>query len=168
MTEMKITDVRRLRWVPLSALLLVASMAGCDLDTAIFVDPTIESPEATIKNNVLGVSLTGSFDLVLHLGSRASDSSEVTYSSFTLETSDRTVLLDSLPITASAPSPVTVDPGEDVTIQMTIDTGDDVLDAALYDQACAGNVVIAGVIDDSLATSSTPFVSQPFALSGCP
>lgn len=148
--------------------LLTFAGAGCDTDPTIFVDPAIEDPELTVTGNVLGVALDGSFDLTLHLGSRASGESQVTLTSFTLETQDRTVLIESLPIKAVPSGPVTVEPGgDDVVIAVSIDTGADLLPSELLDQICAGQIVIAGVIDDSLATSATPVVSQPFTAAGC-
>lgn len=145
--------------------------AACiDTDTAVFVDPSIEAPELAVQASALGASMSGSFDLVLHLGARASGPAEVTYSSFSLKTADgASVIVESLPVTASVPSPVAVDPGgDDVIVSFTIDTGADLIPQEQLDAICAGQVLVAAVLDDSLATSSTAAQSAPFTASGCP
>lgn len=143
--------------------------AGCiDTDTAIFVDATIDSPSVDVGDEALGVTLSGDFQLTLHLGARASGPSEVTYGSFALKTASGTVLVESLPASPSIPSPADVEPGgTDTLVTFTIDTGTDLLPATLKDQLCAEQVIIAGILDDSLATTSTPVESEPFDVGGC-
>ncbi len=149
--------------------LVALSVAGCiDTDTAVFVDATIDNPSLTVTEETLGAALGGSFELTLHLGARASGPSSVSYQSFSLAKEDGTVIVESLPVSASQPAPVEVEPGgTDSVVTFTIDTGADLLDAAIKDQICAGSVVVMGVIDDSLATSATPVESEPFSPSGC-
>lgn len=151
-----------------SAALFALSVAGCiDTDTAVFVDATLDNPSLAVGEETLGASLNGSFDLTLHLGARASGTSTVTVQSFSLATEDGTVIVESLPVSSPAGA-ITVEPGgTDTVVPFTIDTGSDLLDAAVKDQICAGPVVVTGVIDDSLATSATPVESEPFSASGC-
>lgn len=143
--------------------LFVSGSAGCNLDPAVFVDPDIEEPSFAASKVALGTTISGSFRLTLHLSVRASGPSQVTVGSFQLKKSDgTTVLVDNLPITADKPNPVNVDEDSTTTVQLTVSSGTKVLDASVRDAVCAGDVVIAGVIEDSLLTTSTPVVSDPF------
>ena len=155
------------------AALCVASAAalasGCiNTDTAIFVDADIDSPSLGVAQGPLGSSLSGAFSLSLHLGARAAGPSDVTLGTFNIETADRSsVIIDSLPVTADQASPITVEPDTTVDVAFVIDTGSDPLPKSTIDQICAGNIVISGVVDDSLAASSTPVVSDAFSALGC-
>ena len=155
----------------MSKRLLVAAvlLAGCiDTDAAVFVDATIGAPALTVvPQGGLGFGLQGSYALELHLGARASGTSQVTYTSFSLKGSDGSVVVESLPVAVDKPSPVSVDPGGDVLVTFTIDTGAATLDPAVKDQICAGQVRIVGVIEDSLESESSPIESSPFSASGC-
>lgn len=146
-----------------------ALLVGCiDTDTAVFVDATIDSPGVEVGDEALGVTLSGEFQLTLHLGARASGPSEVSYASFSLKTASGTVVVESLPVSPSLPSPADVEPGgTDTVVTFTIDTGTDLLPAELKEQLCAEQVVIAGIIEDSLATTGTPVESEPFDVNGC-
>lgn len=142
--------------------------AGCiDTDTAVFVDASIDAPSVTVGGGGLGVTLAGSFALDLHLGARASGTSQVTYASFSLKAADDTVLVESLPVAPDRPSPVSVEPGSDVLVTFTIDTGASTLPVDLKDRICAGQVKISGVIEDSLESESSPIESAPFTAGGC-
>lgn len=143
--------------------------AGCiDTDTAVFVDATLGTASVTVGGGGLGVTLNGSFALELHLGARASGTSEVTYTSFSLKSAaDDAVLVESLPVAPDKPSPVSVDPGSDVVVTFTIDTGASTLPTDLRDRICAGQVRISGVIEDSLESESSPIESAAFTASGC-
>ncbi len=154
--------------LPALALILLLSPACIDTDTAVFVDATLDNPTLTVDQATLGTSMSGSFELTLHLGARASGPSEVTFQSFSLKDANGDVIVESLPVEASSPSPITVEPGgADSVVTFSIDTGADLLAAEVVDQICAGEVFISGVIDDSLATSSTPVESEPFSPAGC-
>ncbi|NUO49447.1 MAG: hypothetical protein HOV80_11380 [Polyangiaceae bacterium] len=150
----------------LVALALIASTGpglGCiDTDTAVFVDATLGAPTLSVTGSGLGASLGGSFALELHLGARASGPSDVTFTSFSLKAADDTVLVESLPVAPDKPSPVEVQPGSDVAVTFTIDTGSDVIASDVKDRICAGQVKISGVIDDSLESGSSPIESEPF------
>ncbi len=151
------------------AFLAVAAaclLAGCiDTDPAVFVEPAIDSPELVLTQEALGVALAGSFQLTLHLGARASGESQVSYASFTLVDDAGDVVIDNLPVTASAPSPVTVEPGgADTAVLFDIDSGPDLLPLELAAQLCGGLVTISAVLEDSLATTSTSVESEPFAV----
>ena len=150
---------------------MIALLAGCiDTDAAIFVDPSIESASVSVTDGPLGAALSGGFDVVLHLGARASGASETVFISFAIKSSDESeVIVESLPVTTNTGLPVTVEAGgDDVVVSFDIDQEGDVIDSDLVDALCAGTVVVSVVIDDSLATTSTPVVSEPFEVSGCP
>jgi hypothetical protein len=155
-----------------AALALLASVgvgAGCvNTDAAVFVDAGIDAPVVNVNQGALGTSVTGSFTVTLHLGARASGPSEVTFGAFAIEKADRSaVVVDSLPVTTSTSSPVGVDPDSDVEVDFAIDTGADPLPQAVVDGLCGGQLVVSGVLEDSLATKSTPIVSDAFLALGC-
>lgn len=156
----------RLKLAATSALALASSLlslSGCNLDPAVFVDPDIEEPSFSAAKVALGTTISGSFKLTLHLSVRASGPSQVTVGAFQLKKTDgTTVLVDNLPITADMASPVNVDEDSTTTVQITISSGSKVLDASVRDAVCGGDVIIAGVIEDSLLTTSTPVESEPF------
>ena len=149
---------------------LPVALCGCpNTDPAVFVDPTISSPEATLGGSVLGIELTGSCSLDLHLGARAAGSSYVTLDEFSLVTaSDKSPIVTPLPVTTSPELPLTVDQDSDVVVAITFDTGNSLLPSSDKDAICApGGVVIQGAIDDSLADAPTPVFSAAFDPSGC-
>jgi hypothetical protein len=147
--------------VALALLPSIGSGVGCiDTDTAVFVDATVGGASLSVSGTGLVTSVSGGFALQLHLGARASGASEVTYQSFSLKSTDDTVLVESLPVTPDKPSPVSVEPGGDVVVTFTI-TADD-LPPDLKDRVCAGQVKIATVIEDSLEGESSPVESEPF------
>lgn len=151
-----------------SAAFSVAAPLGCNLDAAVFVDPDIEAPVIEASKVALGSTVKGSFTLTLHLSVRASGESRVILGTFALKKpNEETVLVDSLPIVADPGSEVTVPEGETVTVKVSIDTGSKLLDASVRDAICGGDVVIAGIIQDSLLTTTTPVVSDPFT-PACP
>jgi hypothetical protein len=152
----------RFVWSLLAAL-ASSAVASCNLDAAVFVDPEIEAPAVTVTKSALGTGLKGSFTLTLHLSARASGPSQVTLGTFTLKKNNETsVVLDNLPFSADMSSPIAVAEDSTTTVTATIDSGSKLLDATVADAICAGDIVIAGVIQDSLQTSTTPVVSEPF------
>lgn len=149
-------------------LVLLPLLSSCNTDAAVFVDPDVEEPAVTVTKAALGTSLTGTFTLTLHLSARASGPSNVTVGAFSLKKTDgTTVLVDNLPYAADTPNPVAVAEDSTTTVKITIDSGSKLLDAAVHDALCAGDVILAGVIEDSLLTTSTPVESDPFTPS-CP
>jgi hypothetical protein len=164
---------RRMKWLTRLAALAAASLgavaSGCvNTDTAIFVDAGIDGPSLTVAQGPLGSSMSGAFTLTLHLGARAAGASDVTFGTFNLEKADRSaVIVDGLPVSSSTASPVGVEPDTTVEVDFVIDSGADPLDMSVIDQICAGDVVISGTIDDSLADKQTPVVSDAFSALGC-
>lgn len=148
------------------ALLLAACV---NTDAAVFVEPTVESPGATLAGGSLGVSLTGSFVLKLHLGPRATGSSQVKLlTAKILDAKQEGEIVGSLPVSSTTAQPITVDLDSDVDVPFTFDTGTKLLPGELSAKLCdAAGVVLAGQIQDSLQASSTGFSSAVFHVAGC-
>ncbi len=150
---------------------LPVALAGCiNTDAAVFVEPTIESPAATVKGGALGVTIEGNFTLKLHLGPRASGPSTVKLGAFSILDAKQSAAITSVQIgTTSTQFPATVDLDSDVTASLPFDLGSKTLPedpdkARLCDPA---GVVIGGTIEDSLLGGSTPFFSSIIHPSGC-
>ncbi|AKT43985.1 hypothetical protein [Chondromyces crocatus] len=148
--------------LPLLAAASLCAAAGCvDTDPTVFVDASIVAPELALERVALGVSLQGTFALDLHLGPRASGTSEVSLNSFSITNADQsTTLVASLP--ASPANPVEVDPGEDVRVELRFATDPGTLSAE--DALCTPNGIrITGTIQDSLQDGQTPVASPTFS-----
>lgn len=149
-----------------------ALLTGCigDDEAIIFVDPSISSPQATITGSVLGSTVTGSFQLRLVLGPRATGSSSVTIGSVNItDATGKTALVPSLSVSTSKPFPLDVPPSSDITIDVTYDLADKTVPKATTDAMCAASgITISGNIQDSLQNVATPFMSESFKPMGCP
>jgi hypothetical protein len=151
--------------LPALLLVLAAPLLGCvNTDTAIFVDPTLSDPTATVTSLALGTGLSGSFTLDLHLGARAAGPSTVKLGQFALlDATQTTTIVPALTLTDDVPFPATVDQNSDVIAHFTFNTGVDPLPPADKAQLCAtAGVVISGAIEDSLAGRSVPFSTGSF------
>lgn len=157
-----------------TALLLALSslLTGCigDDEAIIFVEPSVNSPEASIAGSVLGSTVTGAFQLRLVLGPRASGSSTVAIGSVNItDAENKTAVVSGLSLVTSQSFPLTVAPSSDVKLDVTFDMGDKTVPMTTVDALCkAPGVRIAGTIDDSLQDAATPFASDVFAVTGCP
>lgn len=156
--------MRYARGVRLDLLLLLAAapLVGCiNTDAAIFVAPTLDAPAVAVKNGALGTSVSGAFHLELHLGPRASGPSTVTLGQFDiLDAQQAAAIVSPLALTSTPPFPVTVQPGSDVDLSLTFDTGTKLLGADLGKKLCdAAGIVIGGRIEDSLLGTATPVAS---------
>jgi len=153
-----------------ASMVLASLIVGCgDDDPAVFVEPSIGTPEATVGTLQLGTSLKGSFSLSLHLGSRASGPSDVGVGAFMIQNADQSeTFVSPLEVSADRDLPVTVDPDSDQTIVFSFDTAADLLPAEISFALCnMEGVVISGAIQDSLQDGATPVVSAVFKPSGC-
>ncbi|HVY47874.1 MAG TPA: hypothetical protein VHB21_18430 [Minicystis sp.] len=154
----------------LAALSLGLAAAGCNTDPAVFVEPSIQDPKADVAGGLLGVELSGSFVLALPRGARAADASQVSLGDFEVVTPKDESPIDPkpLPVEGDKTFPLTVAQDSDVVVHFTFDTGKEPLPPSTKGGLCApGGVVLKGTITDSLASSATPFVSDPFDPSGC-
>ncbi|WP_437687952.1 hypothetical protein [Sorangium sp. So ce176] len=159
-------------WIPAAAATLAAAVSGCiDTDAAVFVEPAIAAPEATVSASALGTSLEARFTLELHLGPRASGPSRVAVRSFEIASADqKTSIVAPLPVETATSLPVEVAPGSDVTVAFTVDTsaGGGTLPGDAAAALCAAEGIrITGAIEDSLEDGATPVVSEVF-LARCP
>jgi hypothetical protein len=153
--------------LPLAPALLL----GCpNTDTAVFVAPSLDNPACTVMSSVLGTGITsGSFQLSLHLGARASGTSMVSLGKFSLlDASMKTTIVDTLNVSSTTHFPVAVAQDSTVTADFTFDTGSALLPAGDGTALCASaGVVIGGSIQDSLQDGQTPVYSDVFHPSGC-
>lgn len=158
---------------PAAVAAVVFACSGCDIDTdaAVFVEPSIASPSATVGTTAFGTTLSGGFTLKLHLGPRATDPSTVSLGAFSLLGSDqKTQHVSPLEVASTTTFPVTVDIDGDASADFTFDTGNAPLPKEKAAELCgAGGLVVSGVIQDSLQSGgSTPVYSPVFDPAGCP
>ena len=155
----------------LSVLPFFCLSAGCiNTDAAVFVEPSIKkAPEVTVSAGVLGIGLTGSFQLSLHLGPRATSASKVSLGTAEIvDAGKKGAIVAPLPVAAPIELPVTVELDSDVDVPFTFDTGDKPLKSELLPELCDPmGVVLSGAIQDSLQDHVTPFASAVFRPAGC-
>jgi hypothetical protein len=146
-------------------------LGGCfsDNEAVVFVEPSVESPTAKIEGSVLGVTVSGTFDLVLPLGPRASGPSQVLLGSVAITDAENQVsVVPSLSLVSSMAFPVTVEPDSEVKVGLIFDIGEKTLAPQTKDALCLpAGVRIAGTIKDSLEDAATPFASDTFKPTGC-
>jgi flagellar capping protein FliD len=160
----------------LFAFASLALLPSCASKDAVSISGTVTSASiAVAQPNGLVTTVSGSFDLFLQLGARASDATDVGYTSFSLlKASDNTTVLSSpLSVMGSAPSPVHINPGESATVHFTVgasSTKPQETAKGDYASACAaGPLVLTVTITDSAnGGQSQSISSSPFTPSGCP
>ena len=151
----------------IAALLL----CGCpDTDAAVFVEPSIEGPAATLQMSALVAALDGSFTLNLHLGPRASGQSLAQLKQLSLTSQDRSAtLISPLEVTTDPSFPVTVEVDSDVTVAISFAAENNQAELSLVPALCDPNgIVIVGALDDSLRGATVPVASAPFQVQSCP
>ncbi len=169
-----------MRRLPLPTFLLAAPVllagAGCssglgiETDPTVFVTATAESPTVNVVNEALGTSVSGGFTLSLHLGARASGSSDVNIQGFQITTKDKnTVVVDVVPLEASnAKLPITLDPGGDEEVKLQINLGSDLLAKEVGQKLCNfSEMIYTGSLTDSLRGGTLPLDSDLVTVSGC-
>src|SRR5262245_41773084 len=147
------------------------SLTGCpDPDAAVFVEPTIDDPTATLQMSALVAALDGSFTLNLHLGPRASGQSLAQLKQLSLTSEDRSAtLIAPLEVTTDPSFPVTVPVDSDVTVAISFAADDNSTELSQVPALCDPNgIVIVGTLDDSLRGASIPVASAPFQVQSCP
>jgi hypothetical protein len=162
---------RGVRFLVIAFLLAgAAPLGGCvNTDPSVFVTPTITAPSAVVQMGALGATVTGAFDLDLHLGARASGPSTVTLGEFSiLDAQQHGSIVTPLSLTGSLESPIIVQPNSDEDDDFTFDTGTMTEPMSVTSELCASaGVVIGGAFQDSLTGMSTPVASSIFHVSGC-
>lgn len=140
-----------------------------DNEAIVLVEPSIEQPAVTVNQGALGTGLTGSFQLKLMLGPRASGPSSVNIDKFELVSADQSKsLVATLEAKSTQAFPVSVELDSEQSLPFTIDFGAMLLPANAYADICgAGGVRIKGSIRDSLKDGPTPCVSDVVMPAGC-
>lgn len=164
--------MKRLNWARvLLGIGLFAYGTGCigENEEVVFVEPRIEQAQVSVSQGTLGTGLTGSFQLHLILGPRASGPSTVNLDLFDLKTADKTkALVSPLEAAGDKSFPLTVEVDSEQTLQFTIDFGAMLLPANTFTDICgAGGVRISGSIRDSLSSGPTLCASDIVMPSGC-
>ena len=158
---------------PLLLLLAAIPLAGCiNTDTAVFVDPSLDTPTLTVKNATLPGfgTASGTFELTLHLGARASGPSQVGTPQFDiLDATGAKTILSALTLdSGSTQLPVTVAPDSDVDVSFTFDTGSKTISDDASTSLCdSAGIVLRGSIKDSLQDNATTVTSAVFHADGC-
>lgn len=155
-----------------AALLLGAAvLEGCvDTDATVFVDAYVDDPVATVAQETLVSTISGSFTLRMHLGPRASGPAQVELGALSVTSLDHTTTyVDVLQVQTSSPFPVTVPVDSDVTLSVVFDAEDNLLETDVYDAICQAQTIdIWGTLDDSLRGGATTVRSSGFSVGGCP
>lgn len=155
--------MKRTAWL---VALLGFGLMSCGSKESVSLSATIEAVDLTVEQVALGTSLTGSFELVLELGSEASEPTDVQLEQFSLLSgSDGRELM---PLQVTAPDvtfPVRVDKGQRRPIRLELADGDpgDTDRATL-----CGALQIRGAVTDSLSNGAlTTASSGRFTAAGC-
>ena len=150
--------------------LLCALLPACDLDAAVFVEPTVEGASAAISASGLVTGLSGEIDLNLHLGPRASGPGDVTLRSISLTNADRSeTLVEAVGAVPNPVFPVTVGVDSDVAIRFDVPADENLLDADAMSTLCsAGDLVYVIVLEDALRGGTVSAASNPVTPTGCP
>lgn len=147
----------------LSALLLIFGSA-CGSKGAVSLVANAENPTLTVARAALGTSLSGGFELVIELGEYAEEGADVSLAGYGLHRGSEEIV-SNLSLASDVDFPLRVNPGDERRVTLSIDM-DDLLDSAVGEELCAGNVVYQGGITDG-AGKLTPSFSAEFSPS-CP
>lgn len=156
-----------------AAAALACSCAGKD---AVSVSASLGNPAVAISQPPGGLvsNLSGSFDISLELGKRASDSTDVTLTAFSLvgAGTEAPVLGKPLSFTAAPPSPVHLAPGDSLTVHLSLESSSspgspvEISKAEAATICSSGPLKIVGTLRDS-AGETIPVASPAFNPSGC-
>jgi hypothetical protein len=144
--------------------LLGAQALGCiDTDAAVFVEASIRNASATVVPSSAGGSfasgLGGSFELVLHLGPRASEAAEVRLGAVGVLAAGGAEIVPALAVASSPAFPVAVEVDSDVLTTVTFASEDNLLPPGA-DACAAGSIVFSATLDDSLRGGTLPVRSD--------
>ncbi|MEM1029854.1 MAG: hypothetical protein AAF928_12090 [Myxococcota bacterium] len=160
----------RARWIRGCVVVgLFPIISGCDPDTAVFVEPTLEGGALSLQTSSLGVGVGGGFEAVLRLGERASGASDVTLEEVSIADVDRTrTLVANVQVTSTTSFPVSVGVDEQAMVRFDLAPEDNFGDASLAEDLCAQPVVLVAVFDGSLRGGTVDAVTEPISPDGCP
>jgi len=152
---------------------IACSCAGKD---AVSVSASLGNASVAVSQPPGGLvsNLSGSFDISLELGKRASGSADVTLSSFSLvgASTEADLLGKPLSFTSSLPSPIHLAPGDSTTAHLTLESAStpgkpiEISTAEASTICSAGQLKIVGTLQDS-AGETIQVASPPFSPSGC-
>jgi hypothetical protein len=140
------------------------ALAGCGSKESVMLSARLESPELTVTGNALVTDVTGSFDLELALGNRASDPTSVDLGTFSLQR-DGDVLLNPLELDTDPSFPVDVGVGGSKHVEVTITHPDG--DPELANDLCSSELQIVGTLTDSLGDDRPITVTSGRFLPDC-
>jgi hypothetical protein len=149
-----------LRCLPL--LLLALGTHACSADKSmVALSAKVESPSLAVQSSAVGADASGGFELVLALGEYASEGTQVSLGSFSIQ--KRGVeLLGPLSL-SGAEFPVSLGIGKSITLPLGFDVS---TEPAVADELCAGALEVKGTLMDSLSNDHPTRVgSQPFSAS---
>ena len=158
-TEIETGSVMRFS-TPHSPLLLAAALLfGCSADKSeVALTATVQGPSMEVQSSGVGADANGQFSLVMSLGEYASDATEVSLGSFSVQRDEKD-LLSSLSI-SGAMFPVSLGVGKRVALPLTFTKS---TDPSKGDDLCLAPVQIRGTLMDSLSNDHpTVAVSATF------
>jgi len=150
-----------------AAVLLALCVGGCGSKQSVSLGAQIDNASLSVSDVTLGTQLAGGFTLVLELGDYASQGTHVTVESFSVIGADSNdTVLAPLQV---GPDPGTIDVGvgETKKVAFTVNATK-LLSSADKAKLCAGAIVIAGTVTDTLGGGhSIPLRSARISVSGC-
>lgn len=167
--------VRLAALAPICAFLATFA-CSCASKDAVSVSASLGNASVAISQPPGGLvsNLSGSFDISLELGKRASDSTDVTLTNFSLvgATNDSDLLGKPLSFTSTPPSPVHLAPGDSTTVHLSLESPSspgkpvEISKAEANSICAAGQLKIIGTLKDS-AGETIQVASPAFNPSGC-
>lgn len=148
------------RSIPFFLVLFGAGLLGaCSADKSeVALSATVQTPALAVQMSSLAADATGGFNLVMSLGEYASDATEVSLGSFSVQRDEKDLLT---PLSlAGATFPVSLGVGKRVTLPLTFTETTEPSKGA---DLCQGPVQIRGTLMDSLSNEHpTTAVSATF------
>lgn len=151
------------------ALLLTGgAVVGCGLpdEDNIEVSVSVTDVSLALSPATLGQQLAGSFSLTAILGELAQQDSTVKWEKFALTRASSNEELLALPIAATVQPSIAVPKGS--TQKLPVQLEAKLVDAAIVNNLCSGQVRVAATTVDSATGNVKPAYSEPFTLAGCP
>lgn len=152
-------------WPLIIVFSLAAQLLGCGDKSSVALSARIDEVDLRVEPGTLGAELVGDFHLVLFVGGRAEGASTVEAEGFSLGGVPGLSLV--LSLDPSEPFPLSVAPGQERTVVMSV-ADQDLLSADEQESVCAGGVVIQGLLRDSLLGGQTLTVTSSDIDPECP
>jgi hypothetical protein len=147
----------------LASLPLAFALLACSGDKSLVaLSARVEAPTLSVQSSTVGGDATGGFDLILALGEYASEETEVSLGTFSIQGGDME-LLSPLPL-AGAKFPVSLGVGKKVTLPLTFDKP---VEPEVATALCQGQVAIKGTLMDSLSHDHPTTVASPGFSAAC-